>query len=80
MALTSVLTEGCGRSVIVVKGTVGGSDLSWQGSGGTTQFPTWFHASLAALGHSTVLPADVRVGGEAPGSVAQASGVPAEIL
>lgn len=42
--------------------------------------PTWFQTGLAALGHSAVLPADVGVAGEAPGSVFQASGVPAKVV
>lgn len=75
MALTSVLTENGGWSVIWVK-----EFLGVLMHGAAPKFPTWFHASLATLGHSTVLPTDVRVGGEAPRSVAQASRVPAEVL
>lgn len=82
-ALTETETEGAGWSVEVGKRTFGGSDLSWWAVrcwGGGAWFPTWFHTGLATLGHSAVLPADVGVGGEAPGSAVQASGVPAEVV
>lgn len=48
--------------------------------GGSDRRTTWIHAGLAAQGYGAVLPADVGVGGEAPGPVAQASGVPAEVV